>query len=52
MTVMKHYTDVFGLLTGASLLSLFLLRAAARAERSACAADTVSTRGDSSPSLR
>jgi len=41
MTVMEHYTDVFGLLTGASLLSLFLLRAAARAE--AAGKDTAST---------
>src|SRR5690606_3969609 len=48
MTVMDHYTDVFGLLTAASVLSLLLLRAAARAEKTASAEHAAPLRGVSS----
>ncbi|MBE7375726.1 MFS transporter [Pseudomonas lopnurensis] len=52
MTVVERYTDVFGLLTCASLLSLLLLRAAARADDSAFGSEAANTRGESPSRLR
>ncbi len=51
ITFMAHYTDVFGLLTAASLLSLFLLRAAARADDSSPVKDAAKPRSKPSPRL-
>ncbi len=46
-TVVERYTDVFGLLSCASLLSLLLLRAAARADDSVFGSEAANTRGES-----